>query len=167
MYIAEISPAKWRGRMVGAFQMNIVIGIVLAYMSNYVIGTFSLGLAEWRWKLGVSALPAVLFLLTLFRIPRSPRWLLDKGRVDEARSVLRRIAGGAADKELEEIEASLASDRAAGSQPLFSRRYRIPIMLAVVLALSTNSPVSTRFSTTSMIFSRRRASAKCPAISRR
>src|SRR5271170_4819611 len=72
--IAEIAPAKWRGRLVGLFQFNVVFGILVAYFSNYVIGTFQLGDAEWRWKLGVPAIPAVLFLVMLFGIPRSPRW---------------------------------------------------------------------------------------------
>lgn len=92
MYIAEIAPARWRGRMVGSFQLNIVFGIVVAYFSNYLIGTFGLGAIEWRWKLGVSAMPAVLFLLMLFRIPRSPRWLVEHGRIQEAAGVLQRIA---------------------------------------------------------------------------
>lgn len=135
MYIAEIAPASWRGRMVGCFQLNIVFGILVAYFSNYLIGTFGLGATEWRWKVGVAALPAVLFFLMLFRIPRSPRWLVEKGLLAEARQVLTRIAGGAADAEMAEIKESLNSDRAAGNQPLFSRRYRIPIMLAVSLAL--------------------------------
>ena len=135
MYIAEIAPAQWRGRMVASFQLNIVFGIVVAYLSNYVIGTFGLGATEWRWKVGVSALPALFFLLLLFRIPRSPRWLLGKGRRDDARGVLRRIAGDAADSELLHIEQSLRSDQEAGSQPLFSRRYRVPVMLAVTIAL--------------------------------
>ncbi len=135
MYIAEIAPAHWRGRMVGSFQLNIVFGILVAYFSNYLIGTLNLGPTEWRWKLGVSAAPAILFLLMLFRIPRSPRWLVEKGRPAEAREVLDRIAGRAASAEIVEIQESLASDRAAGNQPLFSRRYRIPVMLAVTLAL--------------------------------
>src|SRR5690349_4170811 len=66
MYIAEIAPARWRGRLVGFFQFNVVFGILLAYLSNYVIGLMQFGAAEWRWKLGVSAFPAALFLLMLF-----------------------------------------------------------------------------------------------------
>ncbi len=89
MYIAEIAPARWRGRLVGFFQFNIVFGILLAYFSNYLLGLAGLGAAEWRWKLGVSGFPALLFLLTLFTIPRSPRWLVKQRRVDEAREVLR------------------------------------------------------------------------------
>ncbi len=135
MYIAEIAPAQFRGRMVDAFQLNIVFGILVAYFSNYVIGTFNLGPTEWRWKLGVSAIPALFFLLMLFRIPRSPRWLMEKGRTHESRQVLDIVAGAAAAAEFADIEESLASDRNAGSQPLFSRRYRIPVMLAITLAL--------------------------------
>ncbi len=135
MYIAEIAPAQWRGRMVGSFQLNIVLGILVAYFSNYVIGTFGLGPTEWRWKLGVSAVPALFFLLMLFRIPRSPRWLVERGRLTEARAVLIAVAGEAAEAEMAEIRESLESDCAAGSQPLFSRRYRIPVMLVITLAL--------------------------------
>jgi MFS family permease len=75
MYIAEIAPAKYRGRLVGLFQFNVVFGILLAYFSNYLMGILNLGAAEWRWKLGIAALPAAFFLVMLFGIPRSPRWL--------------------------------------------------------------------------------------------
>src|ERR1700720_3132671 len=77
MYIAEIAPASWRGRLVGVFQFNVVGGILLAYLSNFFVGAQHLGIEdEWRWKFGVAALPAVLFLTLLFTIPRSPRWLV-------------------------------------------------------------------------------------------
>src|SRR5580704_13558009 len=69
MYIAEIAPAEWRGRLVGCFQINIVIGILVAYLSNYLIGLAGLGMNEWRWRLGVASLPAILFLVMLFGIP--------------------------------------------------------------------------------------------------
>src|SRR5690348_5181652 len=88
MYIAEIAPAKWRGRLVGFFQFNIVFGILLAYFSNFVIGQMQFGLAEWRWELGVSGIPAAFFLAMLFGIPRSPPWLVKKRRVVEARDVV-------------------------------------------------------------------------------
>src|SRR3984957_15395674 len=71
VYIAELAPAKLRGRMVGLFQINVVVGILLAYFSNYVVGLMQFGDAEWRWKLGVPAIPAFLFLVVLFFIPRS------------------------------------------------------------------------------------------------
>src|SRR4029077_16594575 len=75
MYIAEIAPASWRGRLVGIFQFNVVSGILLAYLSNYLLSLAGLGTSEWRWELGVTAIPAFLFFVMLFRIPRSPRWL--------------------------------------------------------------------------------------------
>jgi MFS transporter, SP family, arabinose:H+ symporter len=135
MYIAEIAPAYWRGRMVALFQLNIVFGILIAYFSNYIIGIISFGATEWRWKLGVSAMPAVFFLLMLFRIPRSPRWLMEKGKLEEARLVLGKVVGTSAPFEYKAIEESLKSDREAGNQPLFSRRFRIPVALAITLAL--------------------------------
>src|SRR2546429_3052257 len=76
MYIAEISPARWRGRLVGCFQFNVVFGILLAYFSNYLVGTMGFGSAEWRWQPCIFALPALLFLAMLFGIPESPRWLV-------------------------------------------------------------------------------------------
>jgi MFS family permease len=88
MYIAEISAAAWRGRLVGCFQFSVVFGIVLAYLSNYLIGTMGLGPAEWRWKIGVSAAPAAVFFFLLFYISRSPRWLVKRGHIEEARQVL-------------------------------------------------------------------------------
>src|SRR6266576_6436881 len=91
MYIAEIAPAKARGRLVGFFQFNVVLGILLAYLSNYLIGRMDLAAAEWRWELGIAAVPAAMFFLMLFAIPRSPRWLVTKGRLDEARSILKMI----------------------------------------------------------------------------
>src|SRR5205807_2425502 len=83
--IGEIAPARLRGRLVGVFQFNVVFGILLAYFSNYLIGLRGFGAAEWRWELGVTAIPAALFFLMLFGIPRSPRWLAKKGRITEAR----------------------------------------------------------------------------------
>src|SRR5438270_1073807 len=91
MYIAEIAPAKWRGRLVGFFQFNVVAGILLAYFSNYLIGRANLGQQDWRWMLGVSGIPALFFFIMLFTIPRSPRWLAQKSHVAEARQVLEQI----------------------------------------------------------------------------
>ena len=88
LYLAEISPARWRGRLVAFFQLNIVIGVLLAFVSNFGIGTLGFGETEWRWKLGVQALPAVAFFILLFFIPRSPRWLMMKGVEGEAATVL-------------------------------------------------------------------------------
>src|SRR5579871_526243 len=135
MYIAEIAPAKWRGRLVGFFQFNVVFGILLAYFSNYVIGLQGFGAAEWRWKLGVAAITAALFLLMLFGIPRSPRWLVKKRRVAEARDVLRMTGEEGYEQELQDIVASIDAEHGHGDEPLFSRKYRIPIFLAVTIGM--------------------------------
>jgi MFS transporter, SP family, arabinose:H+ symporter len=135
MYIAEIAPAKWRGRLVGFFQFNVVFGILLAYFSNYVVGLQGFGAAEWRWKLGVSAIPAALFLLMLFGIPRSPRWLVKQRRVPEAREVLRLSGEENYEQELQDIIASIDAEHGHGDEPLFSRKYAFPILLAVSIAM--------------------------------
>lgn len=134
MYIAEIAPAKWRGRLVGFFQFNVVFGILLAYFSNYIIGLFNLGGAEWRWKLGVAAFPAAAFLLMLFGIPRSPRWLVKKQRLEEAREVLRKIGEENYEQELQEIVQSIDAEHVTDER-FFSARYRLPIFLAVTIGL--------------------------------
>ena len=133
MYIAEIAPAKWRGRLVGFFQFNVVFGILLAYFSNYLVGRMNFGAAEWRWMLGVASIPAALFLLMLFGIPQSPRWLVEKRRVDEARTVLLRVGEENAEQELNDILESMHLERR--KEPLFSRKYRLPIFLAVSIGL--------------------------------
>ena len=131
MYIAEIAPAKWRGRLVGFFQFNVVAGILLAYFSNYLVGLADLGAAEWRWKLGISAAPAALFFLMLFVIPRSPRWLVRKGRVDEARGVLRQIGEEDVEGEIEDMLAAEERERQHGGARLFAREHLLPVFLAV------------------------------------
>lgn len=135
MYIAEIAPPEWRGRLVGFFQVNIVIGILLAYLSNFIIGSMHLGASEWRWMLGVSGIPALLFLGTLFFIPRSPRWLVMKSRINEALGVLRLIGVSEPQKELDEIVASVHLERSAEHVPLFSRQYRFPVFIAITVGL--------------------------------
>ena len=134
MYIAEIAPAKWRGRLVGFFQFNVVFGILLAYFSNYLLGLSQFGDREWRWKLGVAALPAVFFLLTLFGIPRSPRWLVKKRRLEEAREVLRLTGEENFEQELKDIVESIDLEHAA-NESLFSWKYRLPIFLAVSIGM--------------------------------
>ena len=134
MYIAEIAPAKWRGRLVGLFQFNVVFGILLAYFSNYVVGTLGFGAAEWRWKLGVPAVPAFLFLILLFGIPRSPRWLVKKQRVQEARQVLQMIGEEDYEQELQDIVVSIDAEHHA-ADVLFTWKYRLPIFLAVSIGM--------------------------------
>jgi SP family arabinose:H+ symporter-like MFS transporter len=135
MYIAEISPAKWRGRLVGLFQFNVVFGILLAYFSNYLIALAHLGASEWRWDLGVAAFPAALFFVMLFTIPRSPRWLVKKGRVDEARSVLQMTGDQNYEQDLQEIVESINVEQKRAAEKLFTRKYAFPIFLAVSIGM--------------------------------
>jgi len=135
VYIAELAPARMRGRLVGAFQINIVIGILLAYLSNYAIARLGFGAAEWRWQFGVAAFPAVLFLVMLFAIPPSPRWLVAHKRVDEARTVLQMMGSEDSEGELQEIVQSVHLERLQESEPLFTRKYRLPIFLAITIGM--------------------------------
>src|SRR5215469_18401443 len=136
MYIAEIAPARWRGRLVGFFQFNVVAGILLAYFSNYMVGQSLQGSPlEWRWKLGISAVPAALFFVMLFQIPRSPRWLARKGRIAEARSVLEYIAEENIDSELDAMQAAFQLEKQQGQERLFSARNRLPLFLAISIAM--------------------------------
>ncbi len=135
MYIAEIAPAKWRGRLVGLFQFNVVAGILLAYLSNFLIGLAKLGAEDWRWMLGVSGIPALLFFVMLFTIPRSPRWLVQKSRVPEARSVLQTIGEEDVEGELQGIITSIDADHGHQNEPLFQHKYRFPIFLAITVGM--------------------------------
>jgi sugar porter (SP) family MFS transporter len=135
MYIAEIAPADKRGRLVGLFQFNIVFGILVAYFSNYLVGLGGLGDAEWRWKLGVAAVPAVLFFFALFGIPQSPRWLVAAHRIQEAKDVLVRIGEKNPEQELNSIVEAAHRQHAEQRVPLFQRKYGLPIFLAVSLGM--------------------------------
>ena len=131
LYISEISPAQSRGKLVGLFQFNIVFGILVAYLSNYLLA--NVGEHSWRLMLGVQAVPAVAFLLFLFRVPESPRWLLLHGRLDEGREVLRIINPDTVDAD---VAAILTSQALAGrqSESLWAAQYRTPVLLAVAFA---------------------------------
>ena len=133
MYIAEVAPARARGRLVGMFQFNVVAGILVAYLSNYLVGLGSFGDHEWRVKLGVAAVPALFFFVMLFVIPRSPRWLVKKGKIDEAREVLRTTGEEHYEAELKDIVDSIDAEHHRANEPLFSRRYKLPIVLAITI----------------------------------
>lgn len=130
MYIAEIAPGRWRGRLVACFQVAVVIGILLAYASNSVVGRLvSVGL-QWRYDLAASAVPAIFFIAVLFLIPDSPRWLLERGRTDEAMRVFARMG------EPEEAVAAMAANRSVGltashGLSLFTRKHRRVIWIAI------------------------------------
>jgi sugar porter (SP) family MFS transporter len=134
MYIAEIAPAHLRGRLGTAFQLNIVGGILLSYFSNYGISQ-SVEHEAWRWMLGVESIPAVIFFSLVLFIPDSPRWLVLKGRAVEALLILRKVNSPNPEKELKEIEASIEKKAGIKREVLFSRVYRIPVLLAILVAL--------------------------------
>jgi len=135
VYIAELAPARWRGRMVGMFQINIVAGILLAYLSNYIIASQHLGAAEWRWEFGVAIIPSALFLIMLYGIPRSSRWLVTTDRTEEALQVLKLMGSPDSQAELQEIMDSVHMERGAKEEPLFTMRYALPIFLAISIGL--------------------------------
>lgn len=135
VYISEISPANSRGRLVALFQLNIVLGILIAYLSNYLIGQG--GENSWRWMLGVQALPSVIFFVLITLVPESPRWLiLHKGKDAEALAILKRINPGNFEQELRAIKDSHSLlEKGQRPTPLFSKKYKFPVTLAILFAV--------------------------------
>ena len=129
MYIAEISPSNWRGRFVAFFQFNIVLGIVVAYLSNYCLSGIP---DDWRWMLGVLSIPALLFGVLLNTIPESPRWLMKKNKVDKAKLVFEATGAKNIEQELINIKESLGTT--INNEKLFQRKYLKPILYAVLIA---------------------------------
>lgn len=130
MYITEIAPADRRGRLVATFQFNLVLGILLAYVSNFFIGGGS-----WRLMLGVEIIPAAAFVLMILRVPRSPRWLVVKRDNEaEALEVLKAIDEDAAPKLLEQIKQAHAHTEQGTLRSFWSGKYRTPILLAFLFA---------------------------------
>jgi len=123
VYIAEVSPAEKRGRLVGLFQLSVVSGILLAYLSNALIGSVVDEAIAWRWKLGVAAVPALILLLLFGMIPNSPRWLASKGRDAEARAAADALGIAMPTEVAEEVRT-----------PLSLKRHWRPIVLATGLA---------------------------------
>lgn len=127
MYISEIAPSSSRGRLAGMFQLNIVAGILVAYLTNYLLAGLD---HSWRYMLGIMAVPALIFYLLLWFIPESPRWLVGKGRIDEARKIFRKSG------DEEALERAILSNAASGTrESLFNGKYNKPIFYAVLLAM--------------------------------
>ena len=137
MYIAEISPAQYRGRLVAVMQFNIVFGILLAYLSNYTIAQLGLGADEWRWMFGVMALPSAIFFGLLFLAPLGPRWLVSQNRLQEARAELSRLGtdSQSVEREIQDIQASLDLTHHSLEETFFSKAYLKPILLVVAIAV--------------------------------
>jgi len=133
IYISEIAPAASRGRLVALFQLNVVLGILIAYFSNWVIGTTHEN--SWRWMLGVQAIPSLAFFLLMRIVPESPRWLILKGKKpDEARRTMQIIDPVGFEKDLAEIKETTARQSGQPSQPLFSKANMRPVLLAICFA---------------------------------
>jgi len=136
IYISEVSPADRRGQLVGLFQFNVVLGILVSYLSNYLLS--QTGEQSWRWMLGIQAVPSLVFLILINFIPESPRWLiLKKGDIQGALETLKIINPLNCDAELAAIQQSEGfnkSENGAKSPGLFSGQYNVPIMLAVTFA---------------------------------
>lgn len=129
VYISEIAPAKYRGRLVISFQMNVVTGILLAYLSNYLLQGVG-GENDWRWMLGIVAIPSLLFSLIMMTVPETPRWLLlYKNDEAHAREVLS-ITEDDIDKTVKEIKEASTHTR----EPLFNKKFYRPLLLAFLLA---------------------------------
>jgi sugar porter (SP) family MFS transporter len=135
VYISEIAPAERRGALTGLFQFNIVLGILLAFASNALVQGAADGDDPWRLKLGIAAVPAVLFAALMFTIPQSPRWLALRGRREEARDSLARVGVTQVDAMLEEFDRAAEDARRNSGYRLFTAANRRPILLAVLLAM--------------------------------
>lgn len=129
MYIAEISPAAIRGRMTALFQFNVIFGILIAFVSNYLLS--NVGVNAWRWMLAVGGAPAIVFFVLLFAIPESPRFLIKKDQVEKAKKVFARIHIPDIESEVRDIQLSLN----VKNEPLFSGRFTKPITIAFLVAM--------------------------------
>jgi sugar porter (SP) family MFS transporter len=130
-YVSEIAPPKDRGRLVSLYQFNIVLGILIAYLSNYLLR--DTGAQPWRWMVGVEAIPAFIYILFVVFIPRSPRWLISKSRNEEAAKILQDI-NPEADLEKRMIEIKKQSESQITGENIFMKKYRFPLILAFLVA---------------------------------
>ncbi|MEN3324753.1 sugar porter family MFS transporter [Mariniflexile soesokkakense] len=130
-YISEIAPAKDRGKLVGLYQFNIVFGILVAFLSNYLLN--DIGESAWRWMVGVEAFPAAIYTVFALTIPKSPRWLLTKFRNSEAIGVLK-IINPDQDPEKLMMEIQDEMDNTVPNENIFLKKYRFPLILAFLIA---------------------------------
>lgn len=134
MYIAEIAPAAWRGRLVAFYQLAIVLGILVAYYANYIFSDF--GADNWRWMFASQTFPSVLFFIMLLLVPETPRWLVRKGRKDEAAKILLQTSGDMFlfKQELNEIEKSFETEH-TGPKKLFPKKYLPVLWIGILIAV--------------------------------
>ncbi|HMI66451.1 MAG TPA: sugar porter family MFS transporter [Cyclobacteriaceae bacterium] len=132
LYIAEVSPAAIRGRMVSINQLTVVTGILLAYFSNYVLADFE---NNWRWMFSSGAVPAILFFIFVFFVPESPRWLLSKGQVEKAKAILTKISSSNVDLEVKEIQTRAQSAVKGTFSDLLQPGIFSLVMLGITIAV--------------------------------
>lgn len=133
MFIAEISPAKKRGRLVLLNQFFVVTAIFLAFAVNYFLAR-TIVVDSWRWMIGVEAIPALSFFLLLNMVPESPRWLVNQGRNEEALAVFQRIKAENPEEEVRIVKNSVEQEEAVGHGKLFVKENRFPVMIAILIA---------------------------------
>ena len=131
-YISEIAPAKDRGRLVALYQFNIVFGILVAFLSNYLLN--GIGENAWRWMVGVEAFPAIIYTVLIITVPKSPRWLLSKFRNEEAKKVLS-IINPTIDSEKLILEINATNQKENKKETIFLKKYRFPLTLAFLIAM--------------------------------
>ncbi|MBZ4037467.1 sugar porter family MFS transporter [Flavobacterium sp. 17A] len=131
-YVSEISPAKDRGRLVSLYQFNIVLGILMAFLSNYLLR--DAGENAWRWMIGIMAFPAFFYTIIVFTIPESPRWLVSQSRFSEAELVLKKIDSDAKIDDLIQEMNYGNENRDEKKETIFLKKYRFPLMLAFLIA---------------------------------
>ena len=132
-FVSEIAPAHRRGSLVALYQLNIVFGILVAFLSNYFFASM-ISVESWRWMIGIEALPALVYTLMVFGVPKSPRWLIMKGKIESARNVFKLIYSK--ENVEEEINKILESTRDpnVSNEKLFTSKYQIPLFLAFAIA---------------------------------
>ena len=128
-YISEISPSSKRGSLVGLYQFNIVFGILIAFLSNYFLS--NLGENSWRWMMGVEFFPAIIYTVLVFNIPKSPRWLIQTGKIELANKVLTEISPN---ENIEVLIENIFNEKADNSENIFQLKYRFSILLTFLIA---------------------------------
>ena len=130
-YISEIAPAKDRVRLVGLYQFSLVLGILIAFISNYLLS--GIGTHDWRWMMGVEAFPAIFYTFLCLRIPKSPRWLITKNRMEEAKAIFKKINTNSSFDELVS-EIKIDDSEQKKQESIFLSKYRFPLKLAFLIA---------------------------------
>lgn len=135
VYIAEVAPTHVRGRLVALNQLNIVLGILLAFLSNYAISVIAPPETAWRWMFGVVAIPSAVFLVVTLLLPDSPRWLVLRKREDEARAVMARLGFPEPDADVVRMRQAAERDGAKERPRLFQSAYSVPVTCAIAIAM--------------------------------